>query len=60
MVIEDEKIIEMFFERSEQGLWELDNKYNQQNETHNVAYHRYFLFHSKHLNKFRFVAPLLG
>ena len=36
MVIEDEKIIEMFFERSEQGLWELDNKYGK--VCHNLSY----------------------
>lgn len=28
-MIDDEKIIEMFFERSEQGIRELDNKYGK-------------------------------
>lgn len=28
-IIEDEKIIELFFERSEQGIWELDRKYGK-------------------------------
>ena len=36
MVIEDEKIIEMFFERSEQGLRELDNKYGK--ACHKLSY----------------------
>ena len=27
-MIDDEKIIDLFFERSEQGIRELDNKYN--------------------------------
>ena len=35
-MIDDEKIIEMFFERSEQGLWELDNKYGK--VCHNLSY----------------------
>ena len=28
-MIEDEKIIELFFARSEQGIWELDIKYGK-------------------------------
>ena len=35
-MIEDEKIIEMFFERSEQGIRELDNKYGA--VCHNLSY----------------------
>ncbi len=35
-MIDDEKIIEMFFERSEQGLRELDNKYGK--ICHNLSY----------------------
>lgn len=36
-MIEDEKIIEMFFERSEQGIRELDIKYGT--VCHNLSYH---------------------
>lgn len=36
MMIEDEKIIEMFFERSEQGIRELDIKYGK--ICHNLSY----------------------
>ena len=36
-MIEDEKIIEMFFERSEQGIRELDIKYGT--VCHNLCYH---------------------
>ncbi len=35
-MIDDEKIIEMFFERSEQGIRELDNKYGK--ICHNLSY----------------------
>ena len=35
-MIDDEKIIEMFFERSEQGIRELDNKYGK--VCHNLSY----------------------
>ncbi len=35
-MIEDEKIIEMFFDRSEQGIRELDNKYGK--ICHNLSY----------------------
>ena len=35
-MIDDEKIIEMFFERSEQGIRELDNKYGA--VCHNLSY----------------------
>ncbi len=35
-MIDDEKIIEMFFERSEQGIQELDNKYGK--ICHNLSY----------------------
>ena len=35
-MIEDEKIIEMFFERSEQGIWEMDIKYGK--ICHNLSY----------------------
>ena len=28
-MIDDEKIIELFLERSEQGIWELDMKYGK-------------------------------
>ena len=36
-MIDDEKIIEMFFERSEQGIRELDIKYGK--ACHNLSYH---------------------
>ena len=36
-MIDDEKIIEMFFERSEQGIRELDIKYGK--VCHNLSYH---------------------
>ncbi len=36
MMTDDEKIIELFFERSEQGLRELDNKYGR--VCHNLSY----------------------
>ena len=36
-LIDDEKIIEMFFERSEQGIRELDIKYGK--VCHNLSYH---------------------
>ena len=36
-MIEDEKIIEMFFGRSEQGIRELDIKYGK--VCHNLSYH---------------------
>ena len=36
-MIDDEKIIEMFFERSEQGMRELDIKYGK--VCHNLSYH---------------------
>ena len=36
-MIDDEKIIEMFFERSEQGIRELDIKYGK--VFHNLSYH---------------------
>ena len=36
-MIDDEKIIEMFFERSEQGIRELDIKYGK--SCHNLSYH---------------------
>ncbi len=36
-MIDDEKIIEMFFERSEQGIQELDIKYGK--VCHNLSYH---------------------
>ena len=36
-MIEDEKIIELFFERSEQGIQELDIKYGK--VCHNLSYH---------------------
>ena len=36
-MIDDEKIIEMFFERSEQGIRELDIKYGI--VCHNLSYH---------------------
>ena len=36
-MIDDEKIIEMFFERSEQGIRELDIKYGT--VCHNLSYH---------------------
>ena len=36
-MIDDEKIIELFFERSEQGIRELDNKYGK--ICHNLSYH---------------------
>ena len=36
-MIDDEKIIEMFFERSEQGIRELDIKYGK--ICHNLSYH---------------------
>ena len=36
-MIEDEKIIEMFFERSEQGIRELDIKYGT--VCHKLSYH---------------------
>ena len=36
-MIDDEKIIEMFFERSEQGIRELDIKYGK--AYHNLSYH---------------------
>ncbi len=35
-MIDDEKIIDMFFERSEQGIRELDNKYGK--ICHNLSY----------------------
>ena len=35
-MIDDEKIIELFFERSEQGIRELDNKYGA--ICHNLSY----------------------
>lgn len=36
-MIDDEKIIEMFFKRSEQGIRELDTKYGK--ICHNLSYH---------------------
>ena len=36
-MIDDEKIIEMFFERSEQGMRELDIKYGK--VCHKLSYH---------------------
>ena len=36
-MIDDEKIIEMFFGRSEQGIRELDTKYGK--DCHNLSYH---------------------
>lgn len=36
-MVDDEKIIEMFFERSEQGIRELDIKYGK--ACHNLSYH---------------------
>ena len=36
-MIDDEKIIEMFFGRSEQGIRELDIKYGK--VCHNLSYH---------------------
>ena len=36
-MIDDEKIIEMFFKRSEQGIRELDIKYGK--ICHNLSYH---------------------
>ena len=36
-MIDDEKIIEMFFKRSEQGIRELDIKYGK--VCHNLSYH---------------------
>ena len=35
-MIDDEKIIDLFFERSEQGIRELDNKYGA--VCHNLSY----------------------
>ena len=35
-MIDDEKIIEMFFERSEQGIRELDIKYGKENEKYRL------------------------
>ena len=35
--MEDEKIIDLFFERSEQGIRELDIKYGK--VCHNLSYH---------------------
>ena len=40
-MIDDEKIIDLFFERSEQGIRELDNKYGA--VCHNLSYIAYFL-----------------
>ena len=37
-MIDDEKIIEMFFERSEQGIREMDIKYGK--VCHNLSYHK--------------------
>lgn len=39
-MIDDEKIIGMFFERSEQGIRELDIKYGK--VCHNLSYHSVF------------------
>ena len=36
-MITDENIIELFFARSEQGIWELDTKYGK--DCHNLSYH---------------------
>ena len=36
-MIDDEKIIDLFFERSEQGIRELDTKYGK--DCHNLSYH---------------------
>jgi RNA polymerase sigma-70 factor (ECF subfamily) len=41
-MIDDEKIIEMFFKRSEQGIRELDNKYGRicRNLSYNIVSNR--------------------
>ena len=47
-MIDDEKIIDLFFERSEQGIRELDNKYGA--VCHNLSY-KFGTFHSKSIGE---------